>query len=150
MKLYRIVMLLVLGAVACVSAWASELVYTPVNPTFGGSPSNQAGLMSAATAQNDYKAPTTVKTPLTPLEKFTQTLQNALTSRLSTATIGELFDSNGKPVQGKTLTAGQFSVTFGTDAADSGILTLTVSDTKNGGAQTIQIGNLDAFNATGQ
>ncbi|MBO9172249.1 curli assembly protein CsgF [Rhizobium sp. L245/93] len=36
---------------AAASAYASQLVYTPVNPTFGGSPQNGSWLLSQASAQ---------------------------------------------------------------------------------------------------
>ena len=39
---------------------ATELVYTPVNPSFGGSPLNGAWLLGSAQAQNDKKDPDAV------------------------------------------------------------------------------------------
>ena len=36
---------------------ASELVYRPVNPSFGGNPLNSSHLLGTANAQNDYKDP---------------------------------------------------------------------------------------------
>jgi curli production assembly/transport component CsgF len=150
MKFYRTVLLLTLGAMTGGAGWASELTYMPVNPTFGGNPSNQAGLMSVATAQNNYKAPTVAKVVQTPLEKFAQNLQTLLTNKLTSAISTGLFKEDGTPILDKPFTAGQFQVQFGTDATDSGILSITVTDTKNGGTQTIQVGNLDAFAAAGQ
>ena len=36
---------------------ATEMVYTPVNPSFGGSPLNGPVLLNSANAQNSHKAP---------------------------------------------------------------------------------------------
>ena len=36
---------------------ATELVYTPVNPSFGGNPLNGTWLLNNAQAQNDYDDP---------------------------------------------------------------------------------------------
>ncbi|WP_213608401.1 curli assembly protein CsgF [Pseudoalteromonas sp.] len=41
----------------CFSASATELVYTPINPSFGGNPLNANMLLSKAQAQNKHKAP---------------------------------------------------------------------------------------------
>ena len=38
---------------AAASAYASQLVYTPVNPSFGGSPQNGSWLLSQASAQGE-------------------------------------------------------------------------------------------------
>ena len=43
-------------ASAC-AAQATELVYTPVNPAFGGNPLNGTWLLNNAQAQNDYDDP---------------------------------------------------------------------------------------------
>jgi curli production assembly/transport component CsgF len=39
------------------SAFAGELVYTPINPCFGGHPLNSSHLLGTAQAQDDYKDP---------------------------------------------------------------------------------------------
>ncbi|RZF90041.1 curli production assembly protein CsgF [Pseudoalteromonas sp. CO302Y] len=39
------------------TSWATELVYTPINPSFGGSPLNGNMLLSKAQSQNKHKAP---------------------------------------------------------------------------------------------
>ncbi|WP_408686825.1 curli assembly protein CsgF [Vibrio sp. TBV020] len=37
--------------------WATELVYTPINPSFGGNALNSSHLFGVANAINDYQAP---------------------------------------------------------------------------------------------
>jgi len=45
------------GLLLSAGASATELVYTPVNPSFGGSPLNGAWLLGNAQAQNNKKDP---------------------------------------------------------------------------------------------
>jgi len=45
--------LIVAGVLATGAAYASELVYQPVNPSFGGDPLNGNWLLSQATAQTE-------------------------------------------------------------------------------------------------
>jgi len=46
-------MLIAAGALLAFSGQATELVYTPINPSFGGNPLNGSFLLSKAQAQND-------------------------------------------------------------------------------------------------
>ena len=39
------------------AASAQQLVYTPINPSFGGNPFNSAHLLGIANSQNDFKDP---------------------------------------------------------------------------------------------
>ena len=41
-------------ALGVVTAWATELVYTPINPSFGGNPLNGQFLLNEAQAQNNF------------------------------------------------------------------------------------------------
>ena len=80
---------------------ATEMVYAPVNPSFGGNPNNAPGLMSIAQAQNQFKAPV-----VSPLEAFNLSLQRAILSRLSSQAIATMFGSNGGLKDGDYDTAG--------------------------------------------
>lgn len=46
-------MLIAAGALLAFSGKATELVYTPINPSFGGNPLNGSFLLNKAQAQND-------------------------------------------------------------------------------------------------
>jgi curli production assembly/transport component CsgF len=123
------------GLVA-VAAWgvvpnavAGELVYVPTNPTFGGNPNNAAGLMAAAAAQNDYKAP-----EKTAAERFASSLQSSILSRLTRNAMDQLFDDNDQPRVGEKVTAGDFTVEF---KEEGGELKLIVIDASNGGAASV-------------
>ncbi|GAB1150481.1 MAG: curli assembly protein CsgF [Shewanella algae] len=49
-------MLIVASALLAFAGQATELVYTPINPSFGGNPLNGSFLLSKAQAQNDNQA----------------------------------------------------------------------------------------------
>lgn len=66
-------------------ASATELVYTPINPSFGGSPLNGSWLLGNAQAQNDHKdpdAPSRSASSLSALDRFTSQLESRLLSDL--------------------------------------------------------------------
>lgn len=60
-------------------AVASELVYTPINPSFGGNPLNGSFLLGKAQSQNKHKAPVSRKTYA---EKFQESLERAYINKI--------------------------------------------------------------------
>jgi curli production assembly/transport component CsgF len=66
------------------------MVYTPVNPDFGGSPFNAAGLLAEANAQNHFQAPSAQSNPQ---QDFTNTITSALLGELSTKIADTIFNS---------------------------------------------------------
>jgi hypothetical protein len=60
------------------AAGASELVYRPVNPNFGGNPLNGGFLLGTAQAQNSQDSRGSGFRRPTALEQFTETLQRRL------------------------------------------------------------------------
>lgn len=103
------------GAVVLASlsggAFATELIYTPVNPTFGGNPLNAAGLLANANAQNDYKAPLVEKAQLTDLEKFNDQVQAAVLAKIRT-NVGKTVDGMLGSGVDKTTTVGNYVITY--------------------------------------
>ena len=78
-------------ASAC-AAQATELVYTPVNPAFGGNPLNGTWLLNNAQAQNDYDDPdlkdrASAFTGTTALERFSNQLESRMLSQLLTTSV---------------------------------------------------------------
>lgn len=112
------------------SGWAgaSEQVYTPINPSFGGNPSNGPNLLATANAVNTFHAP--VAAALTPLQTFNNNLQSAILSKLSTQAINTVFGTSNGLVAGTYNTLG-YTITV-TDIG-SGVLNITTTD-KNSGA----------------
>ncbi|WP_409425693.1 curli assembly protein CsgF [Pseudoalteromonas sp. RW-H-Ap-1] len=61
------------------SASATEIIYTPINPSFGGNPLNANMLLSKAQAQNKHKAPVIEKGYA---EQFQDTLERTYLNRM--------------------------------------------------------------------
>ncbi len=124
-------------AVACAAlagpCSATELVYTPINPLFGGNPNNAPGLLAQANAQNGYKAPVR-----SDLEAFNENLQRAILSRLSSQALTNLFGKNSNLVPGSYDT-GAYTITV-TDIGN-GILKIDTTDKSTGSVVTFEVGS---------
>jgi len=79
------------------SVMSSQLVWTPINPSFGGNPYNASWLMSSAQAQNtlEEKAAVSPYTERDPLEDFKNNLSRQVLSRLSSQLIRTAFGDKG-------------------------------------------------------
>jgi curli production assembly/transport component CsgF len=122
---------LIAGALVAMagSSAAQQLVYTPVNPAFGGSPFNSTQLESDANAQNAYKN-TGVPAPQTQAQLFAQQLQSELLSNLAQQVSVAIFGPNALPKG--TFSFGGETVTF---VRSLGEITVTITDAT--GAQTV-------------
>ncbi|AYH44652.1 curli assembly protein CsgF [Azoarcus sp. DN11] len=121
---------------------ATNLVYTPVNPAFGGNPINGSVLLNNANAQNRHTDPSAKKgasgfKPPTALETFNQRLQSMILDRIATSVTGSIFDSNGKLKAG-TVETDAFSVSI-VDLG-GGMLKITTMDKATGASSTFEIG----------
>ena len=133
-----------LGLALCLASLgcaADQLVYTPVNPTFGGNPNNASGLLAIANAQNDFKAPVVAAAQLTPLQKFNQSLLNSVLNKLNSNLLGNLFNSDGTLIAGNVIRSGNYEIAVTTaDQATCGCpvgsLTLTTRDVTIPGSST--------------
>lgn len=110
---------------------ATELVYAPVNPTFGGNPNNAPGLLANAQAQNHFKAPVN-----SALQNFNNNLQNAILSRLSSQALLLMFGKNSALVPGDYDTA-NYAIKV-TDAGAGG-LTIETTDKSSGAIATFNV-----------
>jgi curli production assembly/transport component CsgF len=125
-------LLLGLGSHALVQA--TELVYTPINPSFGGNPLNGTWLLNNAQAQNDFDDPDlkqrTTATGTSALERFTSQLQSRL--------LGQLLDNISTGNTG-SLSTDAFIVNV---VDDSGALTIEVTDRASGEVSEIKVNGL--------
>jgi curli production assembly/transport component CsgF len=129
-------------AVVCVAlagrVVATELVYVPNNPTFGGSPLN-TGLLSTAQLTNKHKEapadPASAKQNA--LQQFTDLLERSILSQLSAAATSGVMGSGGKLKPGSVET-GNFRI----DIVDAGggVLMITTTDKTTGASTTFQVG----------
>ncbi|QIB49838.1 curli production assembly protein CsgF [Pseudomonas sp. OIL-1] len=125
-----------LGIAVPTGASATELVYTPVNPSFGGSPLNGAWLLGSAQAQNDYKDPDALdRSSLgggSALERFTNQLEGRLLSQL----LADVNDGNAG-----SLTTDDFIVNI---INDSGNLNIHITDLLTGEVSEIEVNGYGA------
>lgn len=115
------------------AAQATELVYTPVNPSFGGNPLNGTWLLNNAQAQNDFDDPDLKKsttTGTTALERFTSQLQSRL--------LGQVLDNISTGNSG-SLSTDAFIVNV---IDNDGALSINVTDRSTGEVSEIQVNGL--------
>ncbi len=117
------------------SVYATELVYTFENPSFGGNPLYGAALLNNAQAQNDKKDSLTNQTPL---EKFNETLQRSILNRLSSSIAGQVIGTHGELIPGSVETTD-----FIIDIVDTGggLLMITTTDKATGNSTSFTIDN---------
>lgn len=141
---------LVLGValwVAPIEGMTQDLVYQPVNPSFGGSPLNSGHLLSIANAQrnataSDYVAPSTSSSSsstsgLSQAELFARQLQSRLLSSLSSEVVDAIFGDN--PQDSGTVVFGTTEISF-----DRGVdsIKLVLTDTVDGTVTEISVPQL--------
>jgi curli production assembly/transport component CsgF len=116
--------MLLAGLLLSAAAGATELVYTPVNPSFGGSPLNGSWLLGNAQSQDDNDDPDAIDrgslTGTSALDRFTSQLESRLLSNL----LSDLDTGNAG-----TLTTDDFIVNI---INDSGNLTVEITDRLTG------------------
>lgn len=114
---------------------ADELVYTPVNPWFGGNSNNGDWLLANAQAQNDHDDDDEERIELSPIDVFTSTLQRLVLNRLATNAVGQFFTDEGDFITG-TYTVGDYEIDI-TDV--DGVLTISTTDSTSGDSTQIVI-----------
>lgn len=77
------------------SAYAADLTYTPINPSFGGNPFNSAHLLGIANAQNKFKDPDAANSG-SDADIFARQLQSRLLSALSSQITDAIFGENAQ------------------------------------------------------
>jgi len=130
--MYKIVIAgAILGASICIAgtACAQQLVYTPINPAFGGNPFNATQLEADASAQNQYKLGGSTKN-LTDAQLFAQQLQSELLAGLANQVAQAIFGPNAQP--SGTFSFGGETVTFVRTLGE-----ITVNITDAAGATTV-------------
>ena len=120
-------------AVVSQPAAAQDIVYAPVNPSFGGNPFNSAHLLGIANAQNDFRDPK-ASTSGSQADIFSRQLQSRLLSALSSQIVDAIFGEN--PQQSGTIQFGGQTIDFVRGLEE---VTLTITDDGTGEVTTIVI-----------
>lgn len=127
-------LVLISGAfIGPVPSVAQDMVYQPINPTFGGNPFNSAHLLGIAGAQNKTKDPAATAND-SQADVFARQLQSRLLSSLSSQIVDAIFGEN--PQESGTITFGGQTIRF-----ERGLesVTLTITDDPTGEATTIVV-----------
>ncbi|MCS6230554.1 curli assembly protein CsgF [Shewanella baltica] len=129
---YRTLLTLVTLCVAS-SGQATELIYTPVNPSFGGNPQNGAFLLNKAQAQNDNKSNSTEKDFVT---RFKESLErNIINSITRGVADGEITDG--------VYDTGDFRIEVA--STGNGVM-LTITNTETGEITVIEMPTFGGIN----
>ncbi|MGA8266107.1 MAG: curli production assembly/transport component CsgF [Ignavibacteriaceae bacterium] len=119
------------------NVFAQQLVYTPINPNFGGSSFNGAWLMAEATAEKHFTAGSSSSyNPYSnnPLDNFQSSLNSAILSQLSQKIISQVFGEN-------TLNKGHYQ--FGNYVVDinpgNDGIHITILDNSTGGQTSVVV-----------
>ncbi len=129
----RVVVGVLLATVTTDRAMAQDMVYQPINPTFGGNPFNSAHLLGIAGAQNKTKDPATATTN-SQADVFARQLQSRLLSALSSQIVDAIFGEN--PQESGTITFGGQTIRFQRGLES---VTLTITDDTTGEVTTIVV-----------
>lgn len=119
---------------------ASELVYLPVNPNFGGYPANGANLLASATATSKHTSRGAFGSSSlfdqSPLAQFNQTLERTVLSQLASAATSKLTAPDGKLLPG-TFSTANFTITV-LDLG-GGVLRITTVDKATGASTSFEV-----------
>ena len=99
---------LIFSSLCATSVLASQMVYTPANPSFGGNPFNGSVLLNEANANNHYVSPTPVST-INPSSTTDSFLANAILSSLSSNVINTILNSRSGDSGSGSLGTNQFT-----------------------------------------
>lgn len=129
-----------LPALAAVPASAQDIRYSPVNPSFGGSPFNGATLLNEANAQNKYVDPAakSIADTQSTGAQFVRQLESRLYSSLANQVAEAIFGANATP--SGTIKFGDQTVTY-SHGLDS--VSLTIVDATAGTTTSIEIPTLN-------
>lgn len=130
--------LTMLALLACsTGAAASDLVYTPNNPSFGGNPLNGSYLLNKAIQQNSHEK--SIRSPLglsrNPIEDFEESLARRLLSALSGEIVDSMFGDGNSDLPDGPFTIGDLEIVIDSFGG-SGPAQITITDLLTG-EQTI-------------
>ncbi len=112
---------------------ASELVYTPINPTFGGNPLNASQLENEASAQKP-SAPSASSPQQSTAQQFLQMLQSQLYASLANSVSNAITGTNAQA--SGTIRLDTMQITWNTVGAQTQI---TMTDYSTGQVTNISV-----------
>lgn len=113
-------------------AAASELVYTPINPSFGGSPFNAQWLLNSAMAQNKFEEEWEIDL----MEEFEERLIQQILWKMSTSIVEEAFGEYGEIFEPGHYEIGNYHIDISTDGV---VITVGIVDIVTGDSTTVEV-----------
>ena len=147
--MYRVLRPILMAALWAGPALSSDLVYAPINPSFGGNPLNSSHLLAIAGAQKTATAFDAPKQSTSPtgapggsnsqnnVDQFISQLEGRLLSSLAGQVTDAIFGEN--PQDHGTITFGSTIVVFD---RNSSTIDLTITDTTTGEVTLISVPQL--------
>ncbi len=134
--------LVLLGICVAAPGYGSELVYQPINPSFGGNPFNSDHLIGLADRQNTHRdsgasgggSSAAAVSALSQGQLFANQLQSRMMSALAANVTEAMFGENPQ-VEGEVIFGGQ-TISWVNDGSN---IVLTVFDGGTGATTTIQV-----------
>lgn len=121
-----------------VHAYGSELIYTPINPSFGGYSGNGTYLLNNAQAQDQNKDPNATDPFNTnSIDNFTETLNRLILSQLARRIVDNAFGSSTGIGNGGTFTTGDYIIDI--DNSNPSLTIVTITDTVTGEVTQLEI-----------
>lgn len=116
---------------------ASELVYKPINPSFGGAPLNGGFLLNSAQAQDKFKDPdATDRFSRDPFDNFTENLNRQVLNQIARRIVDQVFEGDELGEGGSFVTDG-FTIDIITSNPD--VLVVEILDNTTSELTTIEI-----------
>jgi curli production assembly/transport component CsgF len=117
--------------------WTQQMVYTPLNPDFGGSYFNGSYFLSLAQAQNEFteKAGSYSSYETDPLKDFKESLNRQILNQLSRDLMVKIFGEDSFKEEGR-YEIGDYVIDI--IPGGSGI-SITIQDITNGSSTTISV-----------
>ena len=114
---------------------AGELVYRPINPSFGGDPFNGTPLLNAAIAQDDNEDPDAqAGSTFGSVESFADSIDRAILNRLALELVNQAFGED--EIGDGTFNTGLNTITVQTGAAST---LVTIVDNATGEVTVVEI-----------
>ena len=118
--------------------FSQQYSYEPLNPAFGGSYVNYSWLLSSASVQNGFSAPSNARDEQSDLDQFGQSLNSQILSQISRSLLQQQIDGIGNFDEPGTFTFGTLAVeVFETGEG----LVINILDTSTGETTQVVVPN---------
>lgn len=112
---------------------ASELVYEPINPSFGGNPFHGPWLLNQAQAQNKFEEEEPERDLM---EDFEERLIRQILYRMSRSIIDEAFGEYGDTIEPGHYEIGNYHIDISTDGV---FITVVITDIVTGDTTIVEV-----------